>query len=169
MHYHFGFKNTEPLSTELALTDMGLVSNYAVSESSATKATLENKTAPFGAEERITFTCRDIPRVDTSLAVNYPSQAKGVIYGVQLEAIAVGGNDNTPDTQVTEPVVVNISIRHPKTDIWSDDPDGNVGLAQVALERAVSSLYYAVGNSLFSRLPDLMRSQEVPAMESSAE
>jgi hypothetical protein len=63
---------------------------------------------------------------------------------------------------------VNISIRHPKTDVWSENPDGNVGMAQEALERAVSALYYAIGNDLFSRLPDLMRSQEVPTVESTA-
>lgn len=164
LNWQWGFSNTATLSKSMPITDLSLTRNYALTEETAKSASLVNKDTSFEDEEHVTFTCRDINRVDTNLNVVTPSGAKGVMYGVTYEAIR-----KTIDTQSssqtpisTEPVVVNISLRHPKTDHWDTD-------AITALQRAVSALYYVLNEGgtgsaveLKSRIPDLMRSQERP-------
>jgi hypothetical protein len=161
----FGFTNTTKLDEGIKLNHLDFQQDYGVDKDNGNECVLVNVTAPGDAREVITFSGRKINRVDTStyLDVTKPMNAKGRIYGVKVEAIR-RKYDTATDTYVaTEPIVCDISIRHPIGDEWDSS-------ARIILERAFSSLYYVLNSGgasaeIKSRLAKLIAGQERPYEE----
>jgi hypothetical protein len=149
----WGFTNGSAAATKsVQLFDLDSTS-YALVSDEPTECRLVNKTAPIDREENLSFRCKDLPRINTTLEVQNPSKVSGgVQYQTQLEAIAT---TEDPDTGfiVNEPVIVQISVRHPKS--------GNISSAMVTqmITRALSASINADGTW---RVDELMRSALKP-------
>jgi hypothetical protein len=153
----FGFTNTTAGGNTITPKALGLTSNYAVKSDTADTAVLNNKTAPIDVEEVITYRSRDIQMVNTSLNIQYPSPVKkGIQYQIVVEDTLSTTDTADADFRVDEPIVCQLTIRHPKS--------GNIGNAQVAtvFERLISSLMKSDGTWRFD---DLMRSAERPVVD----
>jgi hypothetical protein len=153
----FGFTNTTAGSNNITPIDLGLTSNYAVKSDTADTAVLNNKTAPIDVEEIVTYRSRDIQVVNTSLNIQYPSPVKkGIQYQVMVEDTLSTTDTADADFRVDEPIVCQLTIRHPKS--------GNIGNAEVAtvFTRLISSLMKEDGTWRFD---DLMRSAERPVVD----
>jgi hypothetical protein len=153
----FGFTNSTAGSNTLTPLALGLTSNYAVKADTATEAVLNNKTAPIDVEEIISFRSRNISSVNNSLNIQYPSRVKkGVQYQVQIEDTLSTTDTVDPDFRLDEPIVMYLTVRHPKS--------GNIGNAQVGqvFLRLISSLMKTDGTWRFD---DLMRSAERPVVD----
>jgi hypothetical protein len=125
-----------------------------VASDTANDAVLNNKTAPIDAQEIISFRTRDLPKVNHSLNIQNPGKVtSGVQYSVQVEETLVTTDDADTSFRIDEPIVVSVSVRHPKS--------GNItgSIVASAVERAISSLKMADGTWRFD---DLMRSAERP-------
>lgn len=153
----FAFANTSDGTAVLTKKNLGLLSNYALSQDSANMAVLNNKTAPIDAQELISYRTIDIKDVKSSLNIQHPAPVKaGIQYSVQVEDTLRTTDTTDTSFQVDEPIVVNISVRHNKS--------GNITGTHVASAflRAVSALMKDDGTFRFD---DLMRSAERPVIE----
>jgi hypothetical protein len=159
----YKYQNDVELAEGTRLYEMALMSNYGYDIINGGKELeMNNKTAPFGAEEIITLFSREIPKVDTKLSLANPTKAKGAFYGVKYEAVLQTTDDSDPTFEQDEAVVVNINVRHPKSSNWTADK------VDIAVRRALSTLYYVHDASssgtgtIMNRFSDLMRGQELP-------
>lgn len=153
----FGFTNNSDSTNTLTMKALGLTSNYAVATESADEARLNNKTAPIDLEELISFRSRKIPIVNTDLNIQYPSKIKaGIQYQVMVEDTLSTTDSADADFRVDEPIVAQLTIRHPKS--------GNVSGAKVGevVLRLVSSCIKGDGTWRFD---DLMRQAERPVVD----
>lgn len=153
----FGFTNTTAGSNTVTPIALGLTSNYAVKADTADQAVLNNKTAPIDVEEIVTYRSRNIPTVNTSLNIQYASPVKsGIQYQVMVEDTLSTTDTVDADFRIDEPIVMQLTIRHPKS--------GNIGNAQVGAVflRLISSLMKTDGSWRFD---DLMRSAERPVAD----
>jgi hypothetical protein len=153
----FGFTNTTAGSNTVTPIALGLTSNYAVKADTADQAILNNKTAPIDIEEIVTFRSRNIPTVNTSLNIQYASPVKsGIQYQVMVEDTLSTTDSVDADFRIDEPIVMQLTVRHPKS--------GNIGNAQVGAVflRLISSLMKTDGSWRFD---DLMRSAERPVAD----
>jgi hypothetical protein len=150
----FGFTNSTDSSNEVTMKSLGLTSNYSLVTDNADVATLNNKTAPVDQEEIVSFRSRDIGSVNTSLNIQYPSKVKsGIEYSLKIEDTLSTTDSADADFRVDEPIICNITFRHPKSGNITGDLVANVFV------RAISSLMKADGSWRFN---DLMRSAERP-------
>jgi hypothetical protein len=153
----FGFTNTTASTNSVTPLLLSLTSNYAVKEDSANTAVLNNKTAPIDIEELVTFRSRDIQQVNTDLNIQYPSPVKkGIQYQVMVEDTYSTTDTADPDFRVDEPIVMQLTIRHPKSGNITNAALGTVFL------RLISTLMKADGSWRFD---DLMRSAERPVID----
>lgn len=153
----FGFTNTTAGSNTVTPLALGLTSNYAVKADTSDQAVLNNKTAPIDVEEIITYRSRDIQNVNTSLNIQYPSPVKkGIQYQIMIEDTLSTTDTADADFRLDEPIVMYLTIRHPKS--------GNIGNSQVGTVflRLISSLMKTDGTWRFD---DLMRSAERPVVD----
>lgn len=153
----FGFTNTTAGTNTVTPLKLGLTSNYAVKADTADQAVLNNKTAPIDIEEVITYRSRDIATVNTSLNIQYASPVKkGIQYQVMIEDTLSTTDSVDADFRVDEPIVMQLTIRHPKS--------GNIGNSQIGTVflRLISSLMKEDGTWRFD---DLMRSAERPVVD----
>jgi hypothetical protein len=153
----FGFTNATDSSNEVTLKALGLTSNYAVKTDTADTAVLNNKTAPIDVEEILTFRSRDIQTVNTDLNIQYPSPVKkGIQYQVMIEDTLSTTDTADADFRVDEPIVIQLTVRHPKS--------GNITSTEVGtvFTRLVSALMKADGSWRFD---DLMRAAERPVVD----
>lgn len=146
----FKFGNaTESATREIKTYDLGVVENYALTSDEPTVVVLKNTTTPIDAEEILSFRCRDMGKVNTNLNIQYPGVVQsGIQYQAQLEAV-LSTQDAETNFRVDEPIVVSLSIRHPKS--------GNITEANVVtlVERLLSAMMKDDGSW---RINDLMRS-----------
>jgi hypothetical protein len=153
----FGFTNTTAGANTVTPLALGLTSNYAVKQDTADAAVLNNKTAPIDVEEIVTYRSRDIATVNNSLNIQYPSPVKsGIQYQIMVEDTLSTTDSADPDFRIDEPIVMQLTVRHPKS--------GNIGNSQVATVflRLISSLMKTDGTWRFD---DLMRSAERPVTD----
>lgn len=152
----FGFTNTTA-STKVTITpiDVKVVDNYALKEDEPTRVVEDNKTCPLDQPEVVSFMCRDIPHVNTSIVNQYPAPvSNGVQYIISLEEILSTTDDTVPGYRVDDPIVASLTIRHPKS--------GNITAnhIQTVLNRLLGMCYKTDGTSRFD---DLMRSALKPS------
>lgn len=153
----FGFTNTTAGSNTVTPLALGLTTNYAVKTDKSDEAALNNKTAPIDIEEIVTYRSRDIATVNTSLNIQYPSPVKsGIQYQVQVEDTLSTTDTADADFRVDEPIVMSLTVRHPKSGNISNTQVGTVFL------RLISSLMKTDGTWRFD---DLMRSAERPVSD----
>jgi hypothetical protein len=149
----FGFANSSAAASKsVPLFDLGY-SNYALVADEPTECRLVNKTAAIDREENISFRCKDIARVNTTLDIQNPPKVQGgVQYQIQAEAVLT---TEDPDTGfiVNEPIVVQLSVRHPKSGNITD------AMVQTMISRTVSACLNADGTW---RVSELMRSALKP-------
>lgn len=141
----------------------GLKTNFSVVEDGAESCSLVNKLSPIDQLEKITFKFQNLPKVQTTLAVQNPYKVKsGVQYLVKTEEIVRTTESTNPDYVYDQPVVITTTIRH------CTNSDLTVDNIQEALARHVGALYESsdnstnVANAAFSRFNDLMRSALQP-------
>lgn len=153
----FMYTNTTASTHDITPVLLGVTTNYALSTDKADEAVLNNKTAPIDAMEIISYRSRDIAKINHGLNLQNPSPVKGGIqYGAQVEETLVTTDTSDASFRLDEPIVVSITIRHPKS--------GNIGNPQVgeAVNRAVSALKRSDGTWRFD---DLMRGAERPVVD----
>lgn len=153
----FGFTNTTDSSNTITPKALGITSNYAVADQTANEAILNNKTAPIDTEEKITYRSRSIQTVNNDLNIQYPSPIKG---GIQYQVVVEDtlSTTDTVDTafRVDEPIVAQLTIRHPKSGNITGD------LVGVVVTRLLSALVKSDGSWRFD---DLMRQAERPVVD----
>ena len=153
----FKFTNVGDSTHTLTPKLLGTVENYAVKSDAADDVVLNNKTAPIDCEELVEYRSRPIAKVNTDLNIQYPSKVQsGIQYQVMVQDTLSTVDATDADFRVDEPVICQITIRHPKS--------GNIGNAEVAtvVMRAISALVKADGTWRFD---DLMRSAERPVVD----
>lgn len=152
----FGFTNTAA-STKVTIvpSDVKVVDNYALKEDEPTQVVEDNKTCPLDQPEVITYVCRDIPKVNSSIVNQYPAPVtNGVQYIIMAEELLSTTDSDAPGYRVDDPIVAFLTIRHPKS--------GNITPehVEIVLKRLLGACYKSDGTSRFS---DLMRSALKPA------
>jgi hypothetical protein len=153
----FGFTNTTTAVTrDVPMYDMDIVEDYALVVDEPTECRLINTTAAVDREEILSYRCKDIAKVNTNLNVQNPNPVSGgVQYQVQMEALLTT-EDAATGFRVDEPIVVLVSVRHPKS--------GNITPTHVAtmVSRAASALQTDDGSWRFK---ELMRSALKPTTD----
>jgi hypothetical protein len=153
----FLFTNVTDQSAGKTPKQLGLVSNYAVTDNTANEARLSNKTAPLDAEELISIRTGNLERVKSRLVNQYPASSQaGVQYSIQIEDMLVTTDSTDPDFRVDAPIIASLSVRHPK----SAAIDNNV-VATVVM-RLLSACMHDNGSWRFE---DFMRSAERPVAD----
>lgn len=151
----FGYTNTTPSTTDTVVPiKIGPTTNYAVTEETANRAVLSNKTAPVDVEEIISYKSQNIPQVNTDLNIQYPSPVKkGIQYMVMVENTLSTTDSADPSFRMDEPIVAYLTVRHPKS--------GNITNTQVAavVTRLISACKREDGTWRFD---DFMRQAERP-------
>lgn len=153
----FGFTNTSDSTNSVVPKALGLTSNYAVTRETADESCLNNKTAPIDVEEIISFRSRNIQTVNTDLNIQYPSPVKaGIQYQVMIEDTLSTTDSTDADFRLDEPIVAQLTIRHPKS--------GNItgALVGTVVTRLISACMKADGSWRFE---DLMRQAERPVVD----
>jgi hypothetical protein len=153
----WGYENSSSAAHRTApLYDLGILENYALVLDEPTECRLINTTAPVDKEEVVSFRAKSLPRVNTSLVIQNPGPvAGGIQYQVQSEAVLT---TEDPDTgfRVDEPVIVQISVRHPNS--------GNISPSAVdqQIRRTIS---YMMTDDGEWRIKELMRSALKPTVD----
>jgi hypothetical protein len=154
----FGFTNTTDSTTVTVVPKLlGLTTNYAVATESADEARLNNKTCPIDQEEIVSFRSRNIQKVDTDLNIQYPSPVKkGIQYQIMIEDTLSTTDTADASFRVDEPIVAQLTIRHPKS--------GNISNTEVVnvVKRLLSACIKTDGTWRFD---DLMRQAEKPVVD----
>jgi hypothetical protein len=109
------------------------------------------------AEEVVKYHSRVIPKVDTALNLQSPPPVKnGILYGVKDEMVLKTTDSGDPTFLVTNPVVVDIKMWHPRSAYITSS------LLEEALTHAISNFYKDNGDSRFD---DLIREAEYPVAD----
>jgi hypothetical protein len=136
---------------------IGITTNYASIQEDSNTAVLNNKTAPIDAEEVVTYRSKNLPKVDTGLNIQYPSPVKtGIQYQIMVEDTLSTTDDSDPSWRVDEPIIAQLTIRHPRSGNINNDIVGQV------VTRLVSAAMKADGTWRFD---DLMRGAEKPVID----
>lgn len=150
----FGFTNSTASSNKITLTDVDLVSNYALTEDEPTVCKETNTTTPIDQPEVVSFGCQQISSVASSIKnLNPPKVKGGVQYQVKLEELLTTTSDSDASFRVDEPIVAYLTIRHPRSSNVTAEH------IQTVVNRLISCLYKSDGTTRFN---DLMRSALKP-------
>lgn len=153
----FRFTNTSDGTQKITQKAIGITTNYASIQEDASTAVLNNKTAPIDAEEIVTYRSKSIPKVDTDLNIQYPSPVKaGIQYQIMVEDTLSTTDSADPTFRVDEPIVAQLTIRHPKSGNITSNIIGSV------VVRLLSAAMKADGTWRFD---DLMRGAEKPVVD----
>lgn len=153
----FKFTNTIDGSHSVTQKAIGITTNYASIQEDSNTAVLNNKTAPIDAEEIVTYRSKNLPKVDTGLNIQYPSPVKtGIQYQIMVEDTLSTTDSTDPSWRVDEPVIAQLTIRHPRSGNINNDIVGQV------VTRLVSAAMKADGTWRFD---DLMRGAEKPVTD----
>jgi hypothetical protein len=153
----FKFTNTTDGSHTVTQKAIGITTNYASIQEDSSTAVLNNKTAPIDAEEIVTYRSKNLPKVDTGLNIQYPSPVKtGIQYQIMVEDTLSTTDSADPSWRVDEPIIAQLTIRHPRSGNITNDIVGQV------VTRLVSAAMKADGSWRFD---DLMRGAEKPVID----
>lgn len=151
----FGFTNkTESSTVTLKPIALAICDNYALKEDEPTSVVEDNKTCPLDQPEIVSFRCRDIPQVNSSVINQYPAPVtSGVQYIISVDEL-LSTRDDALNYRVDDPIVATLTIRHTKS--------GNITSEhiQTVINRLLGACYKADGTSRFD---DLMRSALKPS------
>lgn len=156
----FGFTNTTASTAAgntLTLVKIQEQSNYGVTANGTDEVSMTNSTCPVSRDEIITHFNQPLKKVATKLDIVNPGPVEnGVRYGVVAEAILSTGDSADPTYRVDEPIVVQITVRHPKS--------SNITAAHVntMVIRALSALYGDVATQSMNHLTELAKSALQP-------
>lgn len=153
----FKFTNTTDGSHTVTQKAIGITTNYASIQEDSNTAVLNNKTAPIDAEEVVTYRSKNLPKVDTGLNIQYPSPVKtGIQYQIMVEDTLSTTDSADPSWRVDEPIIAQLTIRHPRSGNITNDIVGQV------VTRLISAAMKADGTWRFD---DLMRGAEKPVVD----
>lgn len=153
----FRFTNTADGQHSVTQKAIGITTNYASIQEDSNTAVLNNKTAPIDAEEIVTYRSKNLPKVDTGLNIQYPSPVKnGIQYQIMVEDTLSTTDSADPSWRVDEPIIAQLTIRHPRSGNITNDIVGQV------VTRLVSAAMKADGTWRFD---DLMRGAEKPVID----
>lgn len=153
----FKFTNTTDGSHMVTQKAIGITTNYASIQEDSNTAVLNNKTAPIDAEEVVTYRSKNLPKVDTGLNIQYPSPVKtGIQYQIMVEDTLSTTDSADPSWRVDEPIIAQLTIRHPRSGNITNDIVGQV------VTRLISAAMKADGTWRFD---DLMRGAEKPVVD----
>jgi hypothetical protein len=113
----FGFTNVDTTQRSYNDYTLGVTTNYALLSDEPTQVILDNKCAPLDQQEIITYQARVLPRVNTSsyLINNYPTKLDGGMqYVIKVEEL-LSTTDNTLGTRIDEPIVMYLTVKHPRS------------------------------------------------------
>jgi hypothetical protein len=153
----FRFTNVSDGEHSVTQKAIGITTNYASIQEDSSTAVLNNKTAPIDAEEIVTYRSKNLPKVDTGLNIQYPSPVKtGIQYQIMVEDTLSTTDNADPSWRVDEPIIAQLTIRHPRSGNITNDIIGQV------VTRLVSAAMKADGTWRFD---DLMRGAEKPVID----
>lgn len=160
INVNFGYQNEGTTVAERVSTvtksgvDIGLTTNYALTADEPDECQIKNVTSPVDQGETITYQCRNISNVATSLENLYPAKVTtGVQYVVKIEDLISVTSDTDPEFRVDLPIVASLQIRHPKSGYISDE------VVTTIVNRLLSA---SMKNDGTWRFDDLMRSALKP-------
>lgn len=150
---HFSYSNNTVAQDGLNRIELGLKTNYAVTQLDDDVVQLSNKTAGLDTEEIITLRYKEIPKVNTPVTVTNPAAVKKAIsYTVAIDELLRVHNE-TLNTDIDRPVSAYINIRHEKASDITEDVICEV------ITRLISVFWNDSGEF---RAPDFMRSALLP-------
>jgi hypothetical protein len=153
----YGFTNTEETGAIIKLTKINEQTDYGVVTDSPNKCSMSNVTAPIGRDEIITNFCDKISNVNTLLDIANPGPTtKGIQYGTRVDATLVTTDSGDTSYEVDEPIVVQLSVRHPRSNHFSSE------LVSEAVQRCISAFYGNLFDNTQDHIAQLMRSALQP-------
>lgn len=154
MTHTFSFTNTTASTKSIALTKLGLHTNYSKLQDSAGLCILDNKTTDIDQGEQIKITA-DKQTVSTVLTNQHPNACvTGARVSIRLDELLKTADDTT--FRVDDPIIATLSLKAPDT--------SNISIADLekVLGRLVSVLYTDNG---ICRLSDLIRLATEPVAD----
>lgn len=153
----FSFTNTTANTHTVSPVNLGVVTNYALTQETANSAVLSNKTAAIDAEEIISYRSRLLDQIDNDLNIQNPSRVKkGIQYQIQVQDTLTTTDSDDPTFRLDEPIVASIIVRHGRS--------GNITADHVTqvVKRLLGAIVRADGTFRFD---DLMRGAERPIVD----
>jgi hypothetical protein len=154
----FGFTNvTENSNASLSITDLKPVTNYGISDTTATVAELSNTTAPLGQGELVSYMFAKLNKISTKQTIYNPGKVnEGVQYVIRLDEILRTTDSTDPNMVVDDPIVMQLTVRHTMS--------GNVTSSHIKslLGRLVGACFKSDGTTRFD---DLMRNALNPRVD----
>lgn len=153
----YTYSNTTETGAVLKLIKINEQTDYGIVSDEPTACSMANVTAPIGQDEIITNFCTPIKNVNSSLQMANPAPVKnGIQYGVKLEGTLVTTDSTDTSYEVDEPIVVQISVRHPRSTNFTST------LVNQAVQRAYSAFYGNLFDQDTDHIAQLMRSALQP-------
>lgn len=158
---NFGWTDTTTTSNRGHITPYAVapVTNFAKVVDEAEQVVLTNKTCPLDQPEQLTYTCKKLDRVTSTIELQHPlSVRNGVQYVVKVEEV-LRQKDTDGNIISDEPIVMYLTVRHQLT--------GNISnnVIEKVLKRLVGACYKDSDNTMAPRFEDLMRSALVPVTD----
>lgn len=156
----FGFTNNTSSSAagnKLPLVKIQEITNYGITNNGPEEVSMTNSTAAVSKDEIITHFNQPLKKINTKLDVVNPGPVDaGMRYGVIAEAILTTTDDTDATYRVDEPIVVQLTVRHPKS--------GNITPTHVStmVIRALSAFYGDVATNSYTHITELMKSALQP-------
>jgi hypothetical protein len=153
----FGFTNREETGAIIKLVKINETTDYGVTSDEPTECIMANTTAPIGKDELVTNFCTPIKNVNSKLDMANPGpMTKGIQYGTRVDATLVTTDSSNPAYEIDEPIVVQISVRHPRSNHFTS------ALVSEAVNRCISAFYGNLFDSSTDHVGQLMRSALQP-------
>jgi len=132
---NFTYTNIAASTATVAKVQIKENTDYGVIADEPTMCSMSNLTAPVGQDEIISNFCEPIKRINSKVKVANPGPEGGIQYGVRIDSVLV--TTDTADTtyELDEPIVVQISVRHPRSSNFTAQ------LVNTAVRRAVSAFF----------------------------
>lgn len=150
----FGVSQDSDLGkTPIAVKNVDPTKDYALMADEPDSCSLINTGSDVDLGEKLTYNCRTIPTVTSSLDNMYPSRVKtGVQYGVKMEEQLSVTDSENPSFREDFPIVCSITFRHPKNGCISKEAVDRV------FARAISAcLKTNSDGTVTTRFGDLMK------------
>lgn len=155
---NFGYTNKS--AAEMAAptaTVIDFKNDYALVEDEPTQCVLANKTSPLDQGEKISFGCRELPSITSSVKNNYPGRVtNGVQYQIKLEELLSITDSQDSTFREDVPIVMSLTVRHPMVGAINGTTINDV------MMRLFSAMYYTENGVQKSRWDAIMRSALKP-------
>lgn len=154
----FGYTNTDAaINITAPTTVIDFKDDYALVEDEPTQCVLSNKTSPLDQGEKISFGCRELPSITSSVKNNYPGRVtNGVQYQIKLEELLSITDSNDSTFREDVPIVMSLTVRHPMVGSITGTTINDI------LLRLLSALYYTENGTQKNRWDAIMRSALKP-------